>query len=431
MSYSPSFVSGDWKATCQRCGRIFKGSQLRRTWDGLYVCAEDWEEKHPQLQVRGVRDDQRPPFTVPDPTAGQAPNIYEVSPNMTQVASYSRDLTSGPSSQRANSATVDVGTRYFDTNLGVVVYANGTSWVYANGMNVHVPVAFTSINYTPQPVPYDGTANVVWFTQNANYVLDTLSETKGANSFIILSNLTSNTTTLFVAYENDSSNYAETELVIEVGLEPSNTFIYDTFTDTANTLLKNHTPEVGPSWYDQSNSYIIRANHLYRTNYLPDNEWLISNVTPPKANYIIEANIYSENRYYNSRVVDLWLRAVPAAHSYGFDGYQYIVDSGQDTPNDYLSTQLVRVTTNTISNTEYVLHSVFSNSVASVLGNTLHTIKISANGNAFVASLDGNVIGSGIDATFSNAGNVVVYAAYGSEPVNELGPYLTSIKVYT
>lgn len=45
-----------------RCGRIFKGSQLMQTWDGLWVCKEDWEPKHTQLSVTGVRDDQRPPF---------------------------------------------------------------------------------------------------------------------------------------------------------------------------------------------------------------------------------------------------------------------------------------------------------------------------------------------------------------------------------
>lgn len=67
MSYNPSYTPGDWKAVCQVCGRIFKGSQIRKRWDGLNVCSEDWEAKHEQLYVRGVKDDQRPPFTVPEP----------------------------------------------------------------------------------------------------------------------------------------------------------------------------------------------------------------------------------------------------------------------------------------------------------------------------------------------------------------------------
>lgn len=66
MSYKPSFVSGDWKAVCQICGRIFKGSQLMKRWDGIWTCSEDFDPKHPQLSVRGVRDDQRPPFVVPE-----------------------------------------------------------------------------------------------------------------------------------------------------------------------------------------------------------------------------------------------------------------------------------------------------------------------------------------------------------------------------
>lgn len=67
MSYTPTFKPGDWLVECMRCGRMFKGSELLRTWDGLYVCQEDWEPKHPQLTVRGVQDITRTPWSSPEP----------------------------------------------------------------------------------------------------------------------------------------------------------------------------------------------------------------------------------------------------------------------------------------------------------------------------------------------------------------------------
>lgn len=38
-----------------------------RTWDGLYVCREDWETRHPQDFVRGRLDNQNVPNARPEP----------------------------------------------------------------------------------------------------------------------------------------------------------------------------------------------------------------------------------------------------------------------------------------------------------------------------------------------------------------------------
>ena len=66
MSYKPSYVIGDFKAICDVCGRLFKGSQLKQRWDGVRVCEGDFEIRHPQDFVRGVPDFQVPPFTRPE-----------------------------------------------------------------------------------------------------------------------------------------------------------------------------------------------------------------------------------------------------------------------------------------------------------------------------------------------------------------------------
>lgn len=59
---------GDWNAACWECGRKFKASTLKRHWQGFYVCPDHWEPRQPQDFVRGMADDQIPPWTqdVPD-----------------------------------------------------------------------------------------------------------------------------------------------------------------------------------------------------------------------------------------------------------------------------------------------------------------------------------------------------------------------------
>lgn len=58
MGHIGYYKPGDNNAVCDRCGKPFKASQLKKTWDGLWVCGPDWEPRHPQDFVRGVKDDQ-------------------------------------------------------------------------------------------------------------------------------------------------------------------------------------------------------------------------------------------------------------------------------------------------------------------------------------------------------------------------------------
>ena len=53
---------GSWNACCDRCGRKRKGDELKKTWNGLWVCPEHWEPRHPQDFVKAVREDPTPPF---------------------------------------------------------------------------------------------------------------------------------------------------------------------------------------------------------------------------------------------------------------------------------------------------------------------------------------------------------------------------------
>jgi len=67
MGRADWWKSGDWDAVCDVCGFKYKASELKLRWDGLYVCQPDWEIRQPQDFVRGIPDQQTPPWTRPLP----------------------------------------------------------------------------------------------------------------------------------------------------------------------------------------------------------------------------------------------------------------------------------------------------------------------------------------------------------------------------
>jgi hypothetical protein len=69
---------GDWNAVCQVCGFRFKGSELRKRWDGVLVCAEDFETRHPSDFLRVPREDTSVPWSRPEPTEVFATSDYPI-----------------------------------------------------------------------------------------------------------------------------------------------------------------------------------------------------------------------------------------------------------------------------------------------------------------------------------------------------------------
>lgn len=59
--------SGDYNAICDVCGKKFKASKLKTRWDGLKVCSEDWEVRHPQELIRSIPDQTKLNWTRPEP----------------------------------------------------------------------------------------------------------------------------------------------------------------------------------------------------------------------------------------------------------------------------------------------------------------------------------------------------------------------------
>lgn len=75
MTRPDRWDGGDWNAQCFRCGRKRKASELRRYWEGFWVCPEHWEERQPQDFVKGVPDNTSVPWSQPAATQYIGPPI--------------------------------------------------------------------------------------------------------------------------------------------------------------------------------------------------------------------------------------------------------------------------------------------------------------------------------------------------------------------
>lgn len=154
---------GAWNALCDRCKFKFKNYELKKTWDGFYVCEECWEPRHPQDFVRGVEDNPSVPWSRPDDNpddgityVGDADTTLDSSSDTMQV--YSTDLTTNRTVNLSISFDAqDTGKRFqifrrdggaFDLDVGglqtvasgqkgeVTVEWTGTGWQLIN-FNVH------------------------------------------------------------------------------------------------------------------------------------------------------------------------------------------------------------------------------------------------------------------------------------------------------
>ena len=74
MPTNDRYVHGDFNVISDRSGFKLKRSECRREWNGLLVGKDEWEPRHPQDFVRGVKDDQ----SVPDPRPGAVDNDLDI-----------------------------------------------------------------------------------------------------------------------------------------------------------------------------------------------------------------------------------------------------------------------------------------------------------------------------------------------------------------
>ena len=72
---SSHYKHGTYNAICDVCGFKFKACDLKKRWDGFYVCSKDYETRHPMDLYRYQSKERPLPWTRPDP-----PVEYEVVP---------------------------------------------------------------------------------------------------------------------------------------------------------------------------------------------------------------------------------------------------------------------------------------------------------------------------------------------------------------
>jgi hypothetical protein len=62
-----TYLRGGYYRICDVCGFKYRASETTKRWDGLFVCREDFETRHPQDFVRGRIDRQNVPNPRPEP----------------------------------------------------------------------------------------------------------------------------------------------------------------------------------------------------------------------------------------------------------------------------------------------------------------------------------------------------------------------------
>lgn len=62
------FIPGEPLGICDRCGFKFRLKELRKEWTGLMVCKDDYDPRHPQDFVKGVKESGGVKDARPEPT---------------------------------------------------------------------------------------------------------------------------------------------------------------------------------------------------------------------------------------------------------------------------------------------------------------------------------------------------------------------------
>ena len=111
------YKCGDYNAQCDSCGFKFKASELKKQWNGLYVCSLCFDERHPQEFVKAPPDDQSVPWSRSDVVQSQG--------STTVKTTALRD---------AMSVTITSGSGLSDGDpIGIVMDDGSTHWSYCNG----------------------------------------------------------------------------------------------------------------------------------------------------------------------------------------------------------------------------------------------------------------------------------------------------------
>ena len=69
---NPGWQPGNHWVYCDRCASAIRSEDAMTTWDGLIVCPDDFELRHPQDFVRGRADD----IVAKDPVRSEPDDVF-------------------------------------------------------------------------------------------------------------------------------------------------------------------------------------------------------------------------------------------------------------------------------------------------------------------------------------------------------------------
>lgn len=119
---------GDYNAICDSCGRKYKATTMKKRWDGLFVCPDDYEIRHPQLSLK-VRGDK---MVVPIPRPDQEPATF-----LAYLCSVNE------SNARADMASADCARVGFLT--AIETYGESTLWIYEDTNSAIAGIAIAGL----------------------------------------------------------------------------------------------------------------------------------------------------------------------------------------------------------------------------------------------------------------------------------------------
>lgn len=112
---------GGYNALCDVCGFLYKAAELKKRWDGMMCCPEDWETRHPSDFYRSRNDAPKLPWTRPDN------NGIDVSPTNSNATRSTVDPSAAePASNYAS------GYLWFNTTTGRIFKSNHVVWKVLN-----------------------------------------------------------------------------------------------------------------------------------------------------------------------------------------------------------------------------------------------------------------------------------------------------------
>lgn len=126
---SRSTKRGIWQVTCAVCGFDFDSDRVKKRWDGVYVCEEDWEPRNILDFFKVRKEDLTVPF------------VQKVEDTLTNYVAI--DDSDSPYTQTTTVNIIDVDATSGNVTINLAL---ATDYTFADEMQVHIRRTDNSTN---------------------------------------------------------------------------------------------------------------------------------------------------------------------------------------------------------------------------------------------------------------------------------------------